>query len=202
MVAAFSLGCFMVMYEDVNIPNYIKKTILSFSMLYLALIYFMVGGLFTIIEYMFKLGFEGLGEYFKIYILLSLILFVFISFLCAVFALAMFGIKKASKIITSKINNRIFQIFIYMVIMVILVVIFLLILPYLTIVLGTIKCPLKITDTSYHIYIWAFPIQQLIIYLWFKQLNIYSYILLSIFITVLISYISYYLTEYPFKKRR
>lgn len=75
-------------------------------------------------------------------------------------------------------------------------------LPYLTIVLGTIKCPIKITDISYHIYIWAFPIQQLIIYLWFKQLNIYSYMLLSIFITVLISYISYYLTEYPFKKRR
>ena len=75
-------------------------------------------------------------------------------------------------------------------------------LPYLTIVLGTIKCPIKITDISYHIYIWAFPIQQLIIYYGLKNLNIYNYIILSIFATIIVAYISYYLSEYPFKKRR
>lgn len=77
----------------------------------------------------------------------------------------------------------------------------LLLIPYMTILIGSIKSNIKITDISYHIYIWGFPIQQLIICC-FKNINIYTYIILSVLIVVLISYISYFFSEYIFKKKK
>jgi len=79
----------------------------------------------------------------------------------------------------------------------------LLILPYFTVLLGTLKpkVKIKLIDISYHIYIWGFPIQQLILYC-NNSISIYTYIILCIVITLMVSILSYYISEYPFKVKR
>lgn len=76
----------------------------------------------------------------------------------------------------------------------------LLIIPYITIYLGTLKSKIKLTDISYQIYIWAFPIQQMIMYYLGGKINLYVYIALSISMTCAVAYVTYYITEWSFKK--
>lgn len=71
----------------------------------------------------------------------------------------------------------------------------LLLIPYLTIFIGSIKTKIKLKDYSYQIFIWGFPIQQLIMYYLNGKINIYIYIILSVIITIIVSFITYYITE-------
>lgn len=70
------------------------------------------------------------------------------------------------------------------------------VLPYMLMYLGTIKISekkdilKKIGDFSYGLYIYAFPIQQLIVYYLREKINIFQYIGLSMLITAVVSVIT------------
>lgn len=74
--------------------------------------------------------------------------------------------------------------------------------PYIVIYLSTLKTIFqtkKIGDFSYGLYIYAFPIQQLLVYYLKNHIhNIYVYILLSIICTLIVSVFSWFLVEKPF----
>lgn len=53
----------------------------------------------------------------------------------------------------------------------------------------------KYGDFSYGLYIYAFPVQQLIVLWWGEYLNLYSHFLLSFIFTLVISYFSWHLVE-------
>lgn len=53
----------------------------------------------------------------------------------------------------------------------------------------------KYGDFSYGLYIYAFPIQQLIAYFWHDDINILTYILLNCFLTFIVSFLSWHLVE-------
>ena len=78
----------------------------------------------------------------------------------------------------------------------------LLVIPYVTIYLGTLKFNIKVNDISYQIYIWAFPIQQMIMYYLGGKINLYVYIALSVLMSCAVAYVTYYITEWPFIKIR
>lgn len=75
-------------------------------------------------------------------------------------------------------------------------------LPYIVIYFAYAKIPLinnwgKYGDFSYGIYIWAFPIQQTITYLYKDYLNIYSYMAITFVLTLFASFLSYNFIEKP-----
>ncbi|MEA5000560.1 MAG: acyltransferase [Endomicrobiaceae bacterium] len=75
-------------------------------------------------------------------------------------------------------------------------------LPYIVIFIAYSKIPYinkfgKYGDFSYGIYLWAFPIQQTLIYLFPNKYNIYEYIVLSFIASLFCGIISYYLIEKP-----
>lgn len=74
--------------------------------------------------------------------------------------------------------------------------------PYVTFYIGTIKSNIRMPDLSYQIYIWGFPIQQLIMYYFNGKIDIYSYMIICLLFVVFISILSYYLIEKPFNKGR
>lgn len=76
-----------------------------------------------------------------------------------------------------------------------------LLIPYFTFFLGTIKNKISIHDYSYQIYIWGFPVQQLVMYYLNGKINIYVYILICIITTFFVGVICYYITEYPFNRK-
>ncbi len=75
---------------------------------------------------------------------------------------------------------------------------FLFFLPYLIIIIASSKNFFKIKqiDISYQIYVYAFLIQQFIIYL-LPNINFSLYIILSILVTILLSFMTYYLVDKP-----
>lgn len=77
----------------------------------------------------------------------------------------------------------------------------LLFLPYLSIILGSIKLNIKQIDISYTIYVFGFLIQQFIMFL-FPKINFFLFNILAIFITILISYINYLLIDKSIIKLR
>ena len=77
----------------------------------------------------------------------------------------------------------------------------LLFLPYLSIILGSIKLNLKQIDISYTIYVFGFLIQQFIMFL-FSKINFFLFNISAIFITILISYINYLLIDKSIIKLR
>ena len=131
LVVAFTLSCFIVMYEKTNIFDYLKKSLLSFSSLFLLIVFIMIAGIIQIFGFIGKSGFNGLGELFKIYFGATSIFALYIAILSAFIGILLFVINKLSKNIIDKLDNRILKIFIYMVIMVIILVIFILVLPYI-----------------------------------------------------------------------
>ena len=131
LVVAFALSCFIVMYEKTDILSYLKKSLLSFSSLFLAIVFVMIGGIIQIFSFIGKGGFNGIGELFKIYFGATSIFALYIAILSAFIGLLLFVISKISKNIIDKLDNRTFKIFIYMIIMVIILVIFILVLPYI-----------------------------------------------------------------------
>lgn len=76
--------------------------------------------------------------------------------------------------------------------------------PYILMYIGTIKLKKnylkKIGDFSYGLYIYAFPIQQLIVYYFKNNITIWTYMFLSIIITSLFAIISTYLIDNNMKK--
>lgn len=76
--------------------------------------------------------------------------------------------------------------------------------PYIIMYLGIIKCPInifkRIGDISYGLYIYAFPIQQLIVFYLKDKINIWVYMLLSIVFTTIIAIISTLLVDKNVKK--
>ena len=66
--------------------------------------------------------------------------------------------------------------------------------PYLTILLGSIKLPFSIKPYSYHIYIWGFAVQQLIIF-YKPNILLLNYIVLGVVISIIFGLVSYYCTE-------
>ena len=76
--------------------------------------------------------------------------------------------------------------------------------PYIVIYLGSFKpkFKIKLIDISYQIYIWAFLIQQVLIFYLKDNINFYLYIILSIVITCIVSIFTYYITEWPFKHKK
>ncbi len=131
LVVAFALSCFIVMYEKTDILSYLKKSLLSFSSLFLAIVFVMIGGIIQIFSFIGKGGFNGIGELFKLYFGATSIFALYIAILSAFIGLLLFVISKISKNIIDKLDNRTFKIFIYMIIMVIILVIFILVLPYI-----------------------------------------------------------------------
>lgn len=81
-------------------------------------------------------------------------------------------------------------------------------LPYILLYLGTIKINekfdivKKIGDCTYAMYIYAFPIQQLLTYYLSGKVSLKIYILLSIIITTIISLITTILVDNNIKKIR
>ncbi len=76
-----------------------------------------------------------------------------------------------------------------------------LVFPYLVIYLSILKPKIqisKIGDFSYGLYIYAFPVQQLLAYYFRDNLNIYFYIILSIIITLILAIFSWFFVEKPF----
>lgn len=76
-----------------------------------------------------------------------------------------------------------------------------LVFPYIVIYLSILKPKIqisKIGDFSYGLYIYAFPIQQLLVYYFRDNINIYLYIILSIVATLIVSIFSWYFIEKPF----
>jgi peptidoglycan/LPS O-acetylase OafA/YrhL len=55
-------------------------------------------------------------------------------------------------------------------------------------------------DISYGLYIYAFPIEQLVYNLWGKYLNIWGYLTISLLITCAVAFLSFVLIEKPFLK--
>ncbi len=78
----------------------------------------------------------------------------------------------------------------------------LIIIPYLTLYIGSIKSNLKVKDYSYQIFIWGFPIGQVIMHYLNGKINFPTYVFLSLSITFVISIISYYLTEQLLSRRK
>ena len=76
--------------------------------------------------------------------------------------------------------------------------------PYFTMYLGTFKNKLKIRipDFSYQIYVFAFPIQQLIVYYFYGKINLICYVILCILTSAICGFIGYYICEYPLKRRK
>lgn len=76
--------------------------------------------------------------------------------------------------------------------------------PYILMYLGTIKLKKDILkcigDFSYALYIYAFPIQQLLVYYFKDKINLYQYIILSIIIVMAISIITTILIDNNIKK--
>lgn len=75
-------------------------------------------------------------------------------------------------------------------------------LPYMVIYLAYSKIPYinnfgKYGDFSYGLYLWAFPVQQTLVYLYYDKLNIYSYIISTFIVTLIIAIISYKVVEKP-----
>lgn len=68
--------------------------------------------------------------------------------------------------------------------------------PYLLISLCLLKGKIKVPDISYEIYVFAFPIQQLILFYFQKDIGILSYIVLSMVATFVMALLS----KYFFKK--
>ena len=77
-----------------------------------------------------------------------------------------------------------------------------LVLPYLTIVVGCIKCPIRINPYSYHIYIGGFAVQQLLMYYTYPNISFAIFVILSIILSVVYGVISYYLTENIIRKKK
>lgn len=74
----------------------------------------------------------------------------------------------------------------------------LLFLPYILIYMGAVfkhKLFTKYGDYSYGMYIYAFPVQQFLIYLYYDDLSINRFILFSTMITLMISILSWHLVE-------
>lgn len=79
-------------------------------------------------------------------------------------------------------------------------IISLFVLPYLLIgicIITNIKSITKYGDFSYGMYIYAFPIQQTIVYFWADTINLFTYCIFSIVITFIISIISWNFIEKP-----
>jgi len=55
----------------------------------------------------------------------------------------------------------------------------------------------KFGDFSYGIYLWAFPVQQTLVYFFADKLNIYTYILSVFLITLFLGIISFRFIEKP-----
>jgi len=76
--------------------------------------------------------------------------------------------------------------------------------PYILMYIGTFKFKkdilAKVGDISYALYIYAFPIQQLIVYYLKDKINIWVYILLSIVITSVVSVVTTYIVDNNVKK--
>lgn len=78
--------------------------------------------------------------------------------------------------------------------------------PYLLIYLGTIRISKKkdilkkIGDFTYAMFIYAFPIQQLIVFYWKDKINIWQFMALSVGITTIISIIMTLLVDNNVKK--
>lgn len=77
-----------------------------------------------------------------------------------------------------------------------------LILPALIIILGNMSTPILrntgyFDDLSYGIYIYAFPIQQTIIMLGKNGLLLWLEFIISFFITIMLSFLSWHLVEKP-----
>jgi len=76
--------------------------------------------------------------------------------------------------------------------------------PYILMYIGTFKFKkdilAKMGDFSYALYIYAFPIQQLIVFYLKDKISIWTYILLSIVITSVISIITTYVVDNNVKK--
>jgi peptidoglycan/LPS O-acetylase OafA/YrhL len=49
-------------------------------------------------------------------------------------------------------------------------------------------------DLSFGIYLWGFPIQQLIIY-FFPEINLYFYLLISILLSIFVAFLSWFFVE-------
>lgn len=68
-------------------------------------------------------------------------------------------------------------------------------LPYFVIFIGTLKSGLKLIDISYYIFLVGFPVQQAIFYYLNGKINIFSYIVLSLVISVICGYIVYLIVD-------
>lgn len=66
---------------------------------------------------------------------------------------------------------------------------FIILLPYFTLAIGSMRSKIKFRDISYEMFVFAFPIQQLIMYYFKNQINMPVYIVLSIVLTIMISYL-------------
>ena len=78
-------------------------------------------------------------------------------------------------------------------------------LPYILIYVGSVfkyKFFTKYGDYSYGVYIYAFPLQQFLIYLYYENLTIGRFIFLASVITLIISILSWHLIEKNFLKMK
>lgn len=83
----------------------------------------------------------------------------------------------------------------------------LLALPFCTIAFSQEKTPFicqigRYGDFSYGMYLFAFPVQQMIVFLFSETLNFYAILALSFIITVGLSYLSWHLIEKPFLRMK
>lgn len=72
------------------------------------------------------------------------------------------------------------------------------VLPYLTIVICCCKKMNIKIDISYEMYVVAFPLQQLIVFLFKDKINIYAYIIVSIVISIIFAYIIKFIVKNVF----
>lgn len=80
-----------------------------------------------------------------------------------------------------------------------------LVLPPMVIFLGSASMPYirragRFGDMSYGVYIYAFPVQQTIVFLSQNRLSLWSSLAISTFVTVVLAFLSWHLVEHPASK--
>lgn len=78
----------------------------------------------------------------------------------------------------------------------------LLIIPYITIFIACLNNKFKFWDISYYVYLWGFPIQQLIVNFLKNNISFIIYNIISLITILFISLITYYIFDYKRKKLR
>jgi peptidoglycan/LPS O-acetylase OafA/YrhL len=73
-------------------------------------------------------------------------------------------------------------------------------LPYMIIFIGTKKSNIKIKDISYNIYIFAFFLQQLIIYYFYSKISFSQFVCMGMVISIVVGLLLYFLLDKNIKK--